>query len=564
MTSGTPLGVSYLMARWQELSGNQSRWWAQGAGLGIRLRIDELLKLSAAHQGGVIYASSVDRLREQAKENLGKTNSFLDERFGPLRELVAEALSKKRRDRSGLGSLWPGSTSHAALTAGLAFLRSIDYLEAVTDELSHRALEADDLNKLEALDEVIELLDAELVADGHSRRWRREFYDQIGMKVNGGAEIGDTILEKLGEKREMREFHVVMGLDDYREPEHPDVQLSYFNEATLHRLISGWESQPDSKYLEFAEGGLSHSVDAADCYAAGETAAETFDMWEAVWALQGGKLKQRGELLVYDSGTKTVEVLSIDEPLDLRPENLDGLRIRSDDRNRGTPEQLTDGLLQLAQARRSPVGAALADLWGVAEVCFSGAAVGSRDQAGGVIAGITQFLYLTDRLDWLGRRLDALGIEPEIRAEQSYPDWALELIDSDEDGLFKQLKGEDALAWARARQIARWKTDKYLQHDLQAVRKRVEAVCARAYLIRNFYIHSGRADRSAALAVTLPVFAELLRLSLGFALQSKSEPVVSARLAMLRARQLAFEFGTNEEENLEALAEMTNIDWSED
>jgi hypothetical protein len=332
----------------------------------------------------------------------------------------------------------------------------------------------------------------------------------------------------------------------------------------MHQLISGWEAEPDPKYLEFPHGGFTYSVKAADCYAAAEAAAETFGTWEAVWLLQGGEVNQRALLLVYDSAAKKVEVLSIDEPLKLRPKNLDGLRIKSDDEKKGTPEQLTDGLLQLAQARRSPVGAALADLWGVAEVCFSGVAVGSRDQAGGVIAGIIQFIYLTDRLDWLGERFELLELEPEASAEQTPGDWALELVDGADGKFFDELKVSDPLVWARAQQVARWNKDEYLQRDLQTVRKRVETVCARAYLIRNFYIHSGRADRSAALAVTLPVFAELLRLSLGFALQSKGEPVVSARLAMLRARQLGFHFKTNDEHDLAALAEATDVDWKDD
>jgi hypothetical protein len=78
--------------------------------------------------------------------------------------------------------------------------------------------------------------------------------------------------------------------------------------------------------------------------------------------------------------------------------------------------------------------------------------------------------------------------------------------------------------------------------------------------MRNFYIHSGKADRNAALAVTLPSFAELLRLSLGFVMDAEGEQAaVSARLAMLRARQLAFDYGKRGVRGPEALADAMDL-----
>jgi len=557
-----PFGVRYVLGRWRELTDPNARWWAQGSGLGVRMRIEELLKLSEAHQGGLIYAGSVDRLRGQAKEHLGKAHGFLGQRYGPLRELLNEALQATPSERSGLAALWPGSGSHSSLKAGLEFLRAIDYLHALTDELNKRSAAADEVSKLEGLDEIVELLDAELVGDGHSRRWRREFYERVAERVENGMPLDEAVVGELGERREEREFQVVAGVKRYSEPENPEVQPPYVEEEVLLQLISAWDAEPESEELDLPLGALVRTIRAADCYAAAEAAAEVFGNWKAVWWLQGGDLELKNRFLVYDAAAKTALALDLGEPLNLRPENLDGFAMKSEDGQNGTPQELTDGLLQLAQARRSPLGAALADLWGVAEVCFSGVAVGSRDQAGSVIAGITQFLFLTDRLDWLGERFEELEIEPERAVEQAHADWALDLIDTDEEGtLVEQLKSSDPLVWMRAKQIARWKDDKHLYRDLLAVRTRVEAVCARAYLIRNFHIHSGSAERSVALAVTLPVFAELLRLSLGFALQSKGEPVVSARLAMLRARQLAFEFKEEEAVDLKAVAKATETDW---
>ncbi len=556
-----PLGISYVLERWRELTDPNARWWTQGSGLGIRLRIEELLRLSEAHQGGLIYAGSVNQLRGQAKEHLGKARSFIGQRYEPLQELLNEALQAKTSERSGLATLWPGSGSHASLKAGLRFLEGIDYLQALTDELNKRAGASNDISGLEELDEIVELLDAELVGDGHSRRWRREFYERVSKEVENGTSLDEAVVDELGEKREVREFEVVAGVERYSEPTNPEAQPPYAEEEVLLQLISAWDAEPEADDLDLPLGAFVRPVKAADRYAAVETAAETFGNWKAVWSLQGGEIELRDRFIVYDAATKSAATLDISESLNLRPENLDGFAMRDEEGQNGTPQELTDGLLQLAQARRSPRGAVLADLWGVAEVCFSGVAVGSRDQAGGVIAGITQFLYLTDRLEELGERLEAIGVEPKRGVEQTHADWVLGLLDAD-DGhtVVERLKSSDPLVWARAKQVARWKDDKHLQRELLDVKTRVAAVCARAYLIRNFHIHAGSAERSAALAVTLPVFAELLRLSLGFGLQS-SEPVVSARLAMLRARQLAFEFKEAETGDLKAVAKATDVDW---
>jgi hypothetical protein len=379
--------------------------------------------------------------------------------------------------------------------------------------------------------------------------------------VENGTPLNEAVVNELGQEREVREFEIVAGVERYSEPTNPEVQPPYAEAEVLLQLISAWDAEPEAEDLDLPLGALVRAVKAADRYAAVETAAETFGNWRAVWSLQGGEIELRDRFIVYDSATKSATTLDLSEPLNLRPENLDGFAMRDEEGKNGTPQELTDGLLQLAQARRSPRGAVLADLWGVAEVCFSGVAVGSRDQAGGVIAGIAQFLYLTDRLEWLGERFEKLGVEPERGVEQTRADWALGLLDTDEEStVVEQLKSSNPLAWARAKQIARWKDDKHLQRELRDVRERVAAVCARAYLIRNFHIHAGSAERSAALAVTLPVFAELLRLSLGFGLQS-SEPVVSARLAMLRARQLAFDFKEAETDDLKAIARATDVDW---
>lgn len=558
---GGSLGVPYVLARWEEMTDPQARWWTRGTGLGVRLRIEELLKLSEARQDGVIYASSIDRLRGQAKKVLGRTRSFLDDRFEPLRELLAEALSGSSRlaEEGGLGALWPGSGAHASLWAGLKFLESVGYLEAITEELEKRALSAKGVQELEALDEMIELLDAELIGDGHSRRWRQDFYIKVSTRVTGGSGLSESIHAELENQREMRNFDVVVGVERFSEPIESEVQLPYSDEAVLHTLIDGWNAQPDAEELSFPFGGLMESVEASDCFGAAEMAVEQFDQWSAVWQLQGAVVVLRDRVIVYDGSRRRAEIVKGEKSLNLKPKNLKGFRMDTPGISNGTPQELADGLLQLAQARVSPVGAALADLWGVAEVCFSGVAVGSRDQAGSVIGGIAEFTYLTDRLEWLGQRLEIFKVQPEREPGQRMAEWALELVTNQPETLLPTLKVTDPLAWLRAEQVARWKEDRFLHRDLMDVRERVEAVCARAYLIRNFYIHSGRAKRSAALAVTLPVFAELLRVSLGFALQSDAEPVVSARLAMLRARQLAFEYKEEDAANLSALAETASL-----
>jgi hypothetical protein len=554
-----PFGVAYVLGRWQELTDPRAPWWAQCAGLGTQLRIKELLELSSAHREGVIYASAIERIRKQANSTLAETKTFLDERFGPLRELLKEALSGgSKRDDSGLGMLWPGSGAHASLRAGLKFLEGLDYMQAVAEELERRAKAAESIGAVRACDELIELLDAELISYGHSRRWREEFYAAVATAIQNGEELAAAIVMALQNRGERREFEVIVAVEELTEAENPEVPLPHATGEELRQMIGGWANEPEADELDFPEGGLQIRVHASDPFAATEAAAELFGQWQAIWSLQGGSVRLRNRYIAYDG--MTPEPIAGEELMEVRPKNLDELKLFPGEREgqRSSPQRLTDGLLQLAQARRSPVGAALSDLWGVAEVCFSGVAVGSRDQAGPVIAGIAQYLYLTDQLEWLGTRFEALGVEPAREASQSMAEWTLSTIVEHSATLFPKLKAEDAVAWTRASQVARWDENQYLHADLLEVRERVEAACARAYLIRNFYIHSGRADRSAAIAVALPVFAELLRISLGFAMQSKTEPVVSARLAMLRVRQLGFDYKERDVSGPSALAEAIN------
>jgi hypothetical protein len=560
--TGPGLGISFVFERWKELVDPEARWWSRGTGLGLLLRLQELLELSEARRGGLIYSSPVEQLRKQAADRLSQTKSFIAEHYGPLRELLSEALSTTSRgpEASGLGSLWPQSGPHGAIEAGLAFLRNASYLQAITAELANQAESASDVDQLRSLDELVEHLDAELIGDGHSRRWRAEFYSAVETEVRAGEAFGASLTKQVTLKRQRRTFQVVAAITASSEPSQIEVPLSSFSEEELFNLIETWEAEVPEEVLAFPSGGLLQDVEAADAFAAAELAGEEFGKRSAVWNLQGGEVElELQQLIAYDGTGKRVDIVSVDQPLNVRPDNLEGMRIPGS--NPSTPEKLTDGLLQLAQARRSPSGAALADLWGVAEVCFSGVAVGSRDQAGSVIAGIAEFLYLRDCLDALAERFAAAGAQPAMEAGQDEAEWALDLIANHGPALFKRLKKRDALAWARAKQIARWDDDRFLYSDLASVRERVESACARAYLIRNFYIHAGQSARSGAIAVTLPIFAELLRISLGFALGSNPDkPIVSARLATLRARQLAFDYKERDVSGPEALAETIGLE----
>ena len=556
-----PLGPAFVLQRLSELTDADSRWWSKGTGLGAKLRIQELLELSEAQRGGDIYAASVDRLRKQARSTLGQANEFLGSRYGPLRELLVEALSgsAKKIEEAGLGSLWPGSGSYSSLTAGLEFLEGTAYLEAISAEINERSQGATDVNDLWKLNDLVELLDAELISDGHSRRWRVNAYGHINSAVQDGSSLEEALTAILAERREEREFHVIATLDSISDPTNVEVQIQQAPEEELFQTISAWESEPPEEVLTFPSGGLIERVSAVDEFAAGEAAAEQFGKRKALWCLQGGDLEIEQEFIVYDGVRKRASVVRVDTEPNLRPENLRKVRLQT------APPRLVDGLLQLAEARKSPAGAMLADLWGVAEVCFSGIAVGPRDQAGSVMAGILQYLYITDYLDWLGERFVSLGVEPPIEEGQGRPDWALEMVARHGGTLFPRLREHDVLAWARAKQVARWDEDRFLQQDLDAVRAKIEATTARAYLMRNFFIHAGKTDRSAALAVTLPAFAELLRLSLGFVLESDDpEPSVSARLAMLKARQLAFDYRNGNAEGPGALADAVGLPWREE
>jgi len=85
--------------------------------------------------------------------------------------------------------------------------------------------------------------------------------------------------------------------------------------------------------------------------------------------------------------------------------------------------------------------------------------------------------------------------------------------------------------------------------ELTAVRTRCERVAARAYLVRNFYVNRAQPNRATALKATLPVFAELVRVALGYIADDEIRakvPITSAKLAMMRIRQVAFDFSEAE------------------
>jgi hypothetical protein len=209
---------------------------------------------------------------------------------------------------------------------------------------------------------------------------------------------------------------------------------------------------------------------------------------------------------------------------------------------------LPDAVVQLSQARSSARGAALSDLWTVAEAVFAGHAAEVSAEAAGVIAEVAQHLYPASLLEWFASRFADLEVDG-VTSDASLSDqaWALKVISKHAPALFKTLDSDEALAlvYVRAKSFAAWGDSDQMEAELDDLGARMRRVADRAYLVRNFFVHAAQPQRARVLAVTLPVFAKLLTACLGFVLSDAGpdqDAIVAAKLAVMRVHGLAERF----------------------
>lgn len=196
-------------------------------------------------------------------------------------------------------------------------------------------------------------------------------------------------------------------------------------------------------------------------------------------------------------------------------------------------------------ARSSSRGAALADLWTVAEAVFAGSAAESSAGAGEVMAGIAQVSYPRELLRWFSDRFDELSLSCGQRRPTERPeDWALAVFEAHALELFRAVESDPvhSVLYVRCKAFSAWSRSSQMEEDLAELGRRMRRVAERAYLVRNFFVHSAQPYRATALRVTLPPFAELMRVCLGVLTADNrriNDPIQAAKLATMRVAWVA-------------------------
>lgn len=537
-----PDPTAYAVARWEELVDGGCPWWAEGHGIGLRLRLDELAAIARARQEGAVDDRALKVLRMEANAALERPRSFLRGRYEDLAKELVAALS-------GESGLTPGGRAFGTVAAAAHLLGEPPYRQAILQELEHKAKKVKSWQDLLALDDLVELLDAELLYLGHSRSWRLRAVGRTREELQKGENLGAALETALGQAEDLRDRQVVLGLTNLRLPDDIKLRIETHDEDEVQTIIDGWATPVDDAVRDFPEGAMVVQVpESADPEAAVDQAFEWFAIQRSLWRLQDGDVALRQKVLVYEGSPPTVHVLDRPRPLDLMPAGIASYqeRLTRERVEETEPSILADAIVQLVQARASIPGAAIADLWSVAEAVFSGVAAETGAGAAEVMAGLAQYLFVQDLLGWLGDRYRSLELgEPEVG--QSDADWALELIATRTSDLLKSIEGDNhALTCLRTHQVLFWDHQQCLREDLDRVRDRFKAVAARAYLVRNLVVHRGQPQRARALAATLRPFAGLLRACLNHLAQVVTDedavPVTEAQMAGLRVRLLADDY----------------------
>lgn len=464
--------------------------------------------------------------------------------------------------------LLPGGTVIAAVEGCMKAL-SPDALRARLLESFGTISRVHDLSALRELEQDMLLFDAELAFDGYSRQWRHEAAQAaqdalVDTNLRAAIEAG---LAAAGEVK-VRGFDVLVPLastavDDGDGDEEGDddeeetaVLDSSIKRANAVNLVSKWKS-PEALAAVDAENVrrvLRLKVEARDVHSAAEDGRDQVARAEGLWRLQGAPVRLAGQLVIRDdASSKPAEVFPAEAPLDVRPAGIaQYVTARRDHEGDESIRRITDSLDQLAQARTASHGAALADLWTVAETLFGGLATDRSADVSDRLAGLAEMLMVRDRLRWLAQKAGSAGESVGLVRAPAEPDarWGARCALDGGTAILDALVDAHPLAWLRVAEAQRWRERAskvqekpvHLTIDLDATHDRVAAIGNRAYLVRNLFLHQGNPRRARALAVTVPAFAAVLRAVLGHINQSSGSyrlPLVESEYAQLRARQVA-------------------------
>lgn len=539
-----------MFARWEEITAADAPWWTRPTGVGLRLRLAELSDLAEARSAGGIAKQAITRLIGETQRVLFSSGSYCARRYKAAVDDIRRSL------REDAAETWvPEALGPSAIGAALELIDTAAYLPRLVDDLAADAAAvsalaspgeaAEAFTNLEAL---VELLDAELVHDGHSLAWRRRVLeDAKTLYREEQLELGEAIRRALADNRHAlsRQFDVLVPVTALEDPPSGRVGIVGLDPTEAIRdIIRPWEAEGTEAALRHeqlaqAAAVIRYQPTAVDAHAAARETSRDFERDADLWRLRDGIVVPGEVAFIYDPLALRVDVITLPaEPLDLLPRTLGNYEARAGGSARET-STIDDALLQLAQARTAPPATALISLWTAAEALFAGAIGDVRGDAAPVMAALSELLYLRDLLAWLGDRYSAAGLAgtPEDGSSR----WGLErTLEQTTKVLDRLAEQGDALAWWRLKTITRWDTGGALREQLGAFSERMEQVGARAYLIRNFALHRAQV-RERALAVTLPPFAGVVRECVGYAANNATPGATlkAAKAAALDIRHVA-------------------------
>jgi hypothetical protein len=520
--TAVPTVGQFVFQRWAELHDDDPPWWSRPSGVGLRLLLEELGELAVARSSGAIAKEAVAALIEEARRYLFADGSLCRRRYLAASDSIRSALTDKSSEN------WlPGAAGPSAMAAALVLIDGEEFIPTLLAVIQEEVDKADAVvgenelaQALSAVEPFVELLDAELVRDGHSRRWRQGLCVDAKRRADEGLGIGAAIGEALkgAGYGDVRDFDCFVVVGQYQEPELGRLGFDALAfEDALVQIIRPWNT--DDLEATLAElGGLDierlirYTLKAPDIEAAARTVSHDFTRDADLWRLRGGLVSGNGEssVLIYDARQLTARLLKLPvEPLDVLPRRLGSYAPEPGD----DPTRIDDALVQLAQARLAPPATAIVNVWTAAEALFGGVVGESRADTIDVVAGLGEFLYLLDLFRWLGDRYSDAGLEGAPPGGSSR--WGLErTLEKTTDVLAALVDKGDALGWWRLKVVTGWRSPPRLREQLAAFGQRVRHVGARAYLARNTVVHNA-AVRRRLIDVTLPPFAAVVRECVG-------------------------------------------------
>lgn len=542
------VGQKYVLDRWAELAADEPEWWARSDGIGLRLRVVEMIEAAELFDAGALTEpKTVDWVFMQGGAAFAP-GSYAANYCPGAAQLAADDFH--RTDGTLLThpqAYKPGEQRHASLHAILEQLSEQRYRDDLLANIDAAAGACGwDVTRLDALDQLITLYDAEFIADGHSSSWRREVAERAQEHWNMGAKpLPEAVAQALddhGHSLSPREFDVMIPVFVRKNPRgtSPGRLLTDSTGAGFpdegrqpgEGVLTGWGAagaailgrDPFVKANRF----FRYAVESADAYAAAAAANELFRADAGLWHLLDGELEEPHEAAVRDSANPAAAAaLRLPpRPLRLAPDELVT--------NRGKVSsiaKLADAIAQVAQARMAVEGAALVDLWTAVEALFGDNDHG-KVEAGLWIAEATPYPYARHVSGWLGERIGAHGYAtPPVGQER---EWLHETVYADR-GAVKQLlvDNRDPLTWRRLTDVFDWENGSFAAAAC-ALRDRYANVARRVYTIRNVAVHNAQL-KSSTRSVTLPLFGDLVRVSLGQVLRDAGAAGALAEIRRARA-----------------------------